>query len=78
METDTQSLRESCISVRLLARRIKGGSAAGEVRVTDAHPGGGILVTDAEGKDKEGGDTEHPFKMEQPKSSFLIKVNRGL
>lgn len=66
METDAQSLHQSCISV---ARRIKGTSAAGEVRVTDAHPGGGRLVTDTGGKDEEGSDTENLFKMEQLKPS---------
>jgi len=46
--------------------RIKGRSTAGGVRAT---PGGGILVTDAEGKNEEVSDTENRFKMEQLKSS---------
>lgn len=67
-EADTQLPCQSCISIRLLAGRIKRGSSTGEVRVTDAHPGGGILLRDLERKD-EGGDMENPFKMEQLKSS---------
>lgn len=43
VETDAQSLHQFA-SICLLARRITGSDAAGEVRLTDAHPGGGTLV----------------------------------
>ncbi len=66
---------QSCLSVRLLARRIKGWSAAGEVRVTDAHPGGGIHLRDAETNDEEGSGMENRNGATQVKfqRSFLIK-----
>lgn len=75
VETDTPSLHQSRISARLLAGRIKGGGVAGEVRVTDAHPGGGLLVADTEGKDEEGRDTESQDGATKIKflRSFLIK-----
>lgn len=36
--------------------------------MTDAHPGGGILVTDTE-KDEECSDTDNRLQMKQLKSS---------
>lgn len=45
------------------------GTAAEKVRVTDAQPGGGKLVTHTEGKDEEGGDAENLIKMEQLNAS---------
>lgn len=37
---------------------LKGGVHFSEVRVTDAHPGRDVLVTNAEGKDEDGSDRE--------------------